>query len=159
MRVRLATQDDFAAFMELARPVEDLFGPMVNQPGFQDALTRNFQRGSALLAETDSGDAVGGMLFSLRTAPTYRIGWLVVDEQSRSRGLGQTLVAEGLRRWFEPPAVLEVVTFGPDHPGARSRRLYERLGFQPQEMTTAGPEGGSRQVYRLRLDRHPDWAS
>ncbi|MHB1911766.1 MAG: GNAT family N-acetyltransferase [Acidimicrobiales bacterium] len=97
-----------------------------SEPGFQDALTRNFQRGSALLAETDSGDAVGGMLFSLRTAPTYRIGWLVVDGQSRSRGLGQTLVAEGLRRWFEPPGVLEVVTFGPDHPGARSRSFYER---------------------------------
>ena len=37
----LATEDDFGAFLELASEVEDLFGPMVDEPGFHDAVRRN----------------------------------------------------------------------------------------------------------------------
>jgi predicted N-acetyltransferase YhbS len=47
-----------------------------------------------------------------------------------------------------------VVTFGADHPGAVSsgaRVFYERLGFSPAEAADPGPEGGSRQVYRLAI--------
>ena len=32
-----------------------------------------------------------------------------------------------------------------------ARVFYERLGFTPAEAAEPGPEGGSRQVYRLRL--------
>ena len=54
---------------------------------------------------------------------------------------------------------MEVVTFGADHPGATAsgaRAFYERLGFNPAEAAPAGPEGGSRQVYRKAS---PDGAS
>lgn len=47
-----------------------------------------------------------------------------------------------------------MVTFGPDHPGAvasGARAFCERLGFAPAEAAAPGPEGGSRQVYRLDL--------
>lgn len=56
-----------------------------------------------------------------------------------------------MRRFVVGPGVLEVVTFGPDHPGAvagGARVFYERLGFTPGEAAPAGPEGGSRQRYR-----------
>lgn len=33
-----------------------------------------------------------------------------------------------VRRFVRAPGVIEVVTFGPDHPGAESRAFYERLG-------------------------------
>lgn len=49
------------------------------------------------------------------------------------------------------PGVVEVVTFGADHPGAAesgARVFYERLGFTPAEAAQPGPEGGSRQVFR-----------
>jgi predicted N-acetyltransferase YhbS len=52
------------------------------------------------------------------------------------------------------PATIEVVTFGPDHPGAvtsGARVFYERLGFTPAEATEPGPEGGSRQIYRMTV--------
>ncbi|MEV7021768.1 hypothetical protein [Kitasatospora sp. NPDC093558] len=47
------------------------------------------------------------------------------------------------------------MTFGAGHPGAvvsGARVFYERLGFTAAEAAEPGPEGGSRQVYRLLLD-------
>ncbi len=52
------------------------------------------------------------------------------------------------------PRRIEVITFGPDHPGAvasGARAFYENLGFTPAEPADPGPEGGSRQVYRREV--------
>lgn len=56
------------------------------------------------------------------------------------------------------PWTLEVDTFGEDHPGARARRFYERFGFAAAEMLEDGPEGGSRQMFRMSLAKPPAWA-
>ena len=61
------------------------------------------------------------------------------------------LMTEAMRRFMPGPGIVEVVTFGADHPGAAAsgaRIFYERLGFSPAEAAAPGPEGGSRQVYR-----------
>jgi hypothetical protein len=51
-----------------------------------------------------------------------------------------------------PPCVVDVVTFGRDHPGGGAARgLYEALGFEPGAIAPPGPEGGSRQVYTMRI--------
>ncbi|MGW8982238.1 GNAT family N-acetyltransferase [Streptomyces parvus] len=65
---------------------------------------------------------------------------------------GAALIAEAMLRYVSGPGTVEVVTFGPDHPGAvesGARAFYEKLGFAPGEPTEPGPEGGSRQIYRL----------
>ncbi|MBE1584401.1 hypothetical protein ACFPOI_30465 [Nonomuraea angiospora] len=52
------------------------------------------------------------------------------------------------------PGLLGGLFFGADHPGAvasGARAFYERLGFTPAEAADPGPEGGSRQVYRLAV--------
>jgi GNAT superfamily N-acetyltransferase len=131
---------------------------MVDEPAFHAAVERNIARGSALVAVQSDDTVVGGLLFSTGRAPDYEIGWLVVAAARRSQGIGEALVADAVRRWVTPPAELTVVTFGPDHPGARSRRFYERLGFEPAEAVDPGPEGGSRQRFRLRLDPLPTGA-
>lgn len=42
------------------------------------------------------------------------------------------------------------VTFGDDNPaGLPARHFYQALGFEPAETAPPGPEGGSRQVFRL----------
>ena len=158
MRVTLAARAELEAFVTLAEEVEDWFGPMVNEPGFHRAVARAIARASALVAVEPGGTVVGGLLFSTGRAPEYEVGWLVVTPAHRSQGVGEALVAEAVRRWVCPPAELTVVTFGPDHPGARSRRFYERLGFRPAKVVEPGPEGGSRQRFRLHLDALPPWA-
>ena len=150
--VRSAVEADFDAFLALAAEVEDLFGPMVGDAGFHGAERKNIARESALVAD----DGAGGLLFSPHRCS---IGWLVVVPAAPSRGLGQALLADAFRRWVRPPCAVEVVTFGSDHAGARSRSFYERLGFAPGELVPDGPEGGSRQVFRLELASRPAWAA
>jgi GNAT superfamily N-acetyltransferase len=124
---------------------------MVGAPAFRTALEKHIRRGTALVATTaDEADTLGGLLFSAKP-PAYHVRWLVVSEQARGTGVGRALMADAMRRFVTDNGVIEVVTFGADHPGAAvsgARAFYERLGFSPAESAAPGPEGGSRQVYR-----------
>jgi ribosomal protein S18 acetylase RimI-like enzyme len=146
MIVRDATREDVASWLEIVREVEPLFGPM---PGFESVLLRNIGRGTALCARDANGQVLGGVL--LRAPPDARITWLAVRASARRRGVGRALVAEALRR-CQPPCEVLVDTFGPDNAEGRAARgLYESFGFTPAECLPDGPEGGSRQRFRLQL--------
>jgi len=43
MKVQVAQLEDIDSWLSLAAEVEDLFGPMVNEPGFMKALMRNIE--------------------------------------------------------------------------------------------------------------------
>ncbi|MEU0505653.1 GNAT family N-acetyltransferase [Nocardia sp. NPDC005998] len=104
-------------------------------------------RGTAVIASSGS-NVVGGLLFGTRRAPTYHVRWLVVSEQARGRGVGRALLTEALRRFVQPPATIEVITFGLGHPAPAARAFYDTLGFTPAEVVAPGPEGGPRQAFR-----------
>ena len=151
MIVRLATERDVPGFLGLAGQVEHWFGPMVGDPAFRSAVGKHIRRAMALVAVADGqADPLGGLLFAAKP-PRYEVHWLVVSERARGRGVGRALMAEALRRYVTSAGVVEVVTFGADHPGAvasGARAFYERLGFTAAEAAGPGPEGGSRQVFR-----------
>lgn len=161
MIVRPARERDAPGLLALAAEVEHWFGPMVDEPGFHRAVDAHIRAATALVATPYAGPSaissglLGGLLFGA-DAPTYAVHWLVVAERARGGGVGRALL-DGARRRFvrAAPATVEVVTFGADHPGAvdsGARVFYERLGFLPAEAAPPGPEGGSRQVYRLTVD-------
>lgn len=156
--IRLAHAGDLPGFLVLAGQVEHWFGPMVEDPGFRSAVSRQIERSTALVATAASGaDLRGGLLFGAQ-APNYHIHWLVVSESARGQGVGRALMAEALRRFVRGPGMLEVETFGADHPGSvasGARAFYERLGFTPCELAPAGPDGGSRQIYRRAVVATP----
>lgn len=157
MIVRCAVEEDHPGFLALAGEVEHWFGPMVEDAGFHRAVRRHIERSMALVA-VSGPEVQGGLLFGADEAaadepngPTYHVHWLVVAGRSRGGGVGRALLAEATRRYVRTPGRMEVATFGPDHPGAvasGARVFYERLGFVPGEAAAAGPEGGSRQVFR-----------
>jgi GNAT superfamily N-acetyltransferase len=155
--VRLARGQDVPGFLGLAAQVEQWFGPMVEDPGFHRAVDRHVRRSTALVAASSEPGLLGGLLFSARP-PEHHVRWLVVAERARGTGVGRALMSDAMRRFVRGPGTVEVVTFGPDHPGAEAsgaRAFYESLGFIPAEAADPGPEGGSRQVYRLDLTTRP----
>ena len=156
--VQTATHADLAAWLQLAAEVEPLFGPLVQEPNFHAALDKNFTRGSAYCIRVDDGPPgmhlLGGLLFSPKP-PHYRIGWLAVTAQARRQGIGAALLQHALAQ-VVPPATVSVVTFGTDNPaGKAARNLYTRFGFSPAEMTTPGPEGSTRQIFRWHSSSLP----
>ena len=139
------TPADVASWLEIVREVEPLFGPM---PDFGSALLRNIRRGTALCVRDPNGQVLGGAL--MQAPPRAVITWLAVRASARRQGVGQALVAEILRR-CPPSCDVLVDTFGADNPEGRpARRLYESFGFAEAEHLPSGPEGGSRQRYRLQ---------
>jgi ribosomal protein S18 acetylase RimI-like enzyme len=154
MIVRLAGEQDAPGFIVLAGQVEHWFGSMVDDPGFRAVIDKHIRRATALIAvDPAETDLLGGLLFSAKP-PIYHVQWLVVSERARRRGVGRALMAEATRRFPPGPAVVEVITFGTDHPGASAsgaRAFYERMGFTPADAAAPGPEGGSRQVYRKTI--------
>ncbi|WP_202874071.1 GNAT family N-acetyltransferase [Kribbella speibonae] len=154
--VRPATEDDVPAFLQLAGEVEHWFGPMVAEPGFHRALHKHIADDRALVA-SDADQLAGAVLFG-GASPRFAVHWLVISEQARGRGVGRQLMDAVIDRLtvgrgLAEGDVVEVVTFGADHPGAvtsGARVFYERLGFVPAEPAEDGPEGGSRQVFRFR---------
>ncbi|GHH60492.1 N-acetyltransferase [Kitasatospora indigofera] len=156
MIVRVARGMDLAGFLGLAGQVEQWFGPMVDDPGFRRAVEEHIGRGAALVVDAPTGDRLlGGLLFGSEP-PLHHVHWLVVSEEARRLGVGRALMAEALGRFAAGGGTVEVVTFGAGHPGAEAggaRAFYEGLGFTPGEPAPAGPEGGSRQVYRRPVGR------
>lgn len=155
MRVVVACEEDVAAWIDLAAEVEPLFGPMIDDPYFYQALYRNIGRGSAYCVREGDGlpgmPLLGGLLLSSHP-PEYRIGWLAVRGDSRRRGVGRRLVEHALAL-VQPPAEVSVVTFvASAPPGAAARSFYTRLGFSPAELVSSGPDGQPRQVFRLSVE-------
>ncbi|MEV6265018.1 GNAT family N-acetyltransferase [Streptomyces sp. NPDC051784] len=152
MIIRLAERTDRSGLLALASEVEHWFGPMVKEPGFHRAVDEHIRDRRALVAVSAGGEVAGGLLLGVEGAVLH-IHWLVVSERIRGTGAGRALMGEAMSGFGSGADPVEVVTFGADHPGAvasGARVFYERLGFTPAEAAEPGPEGGSRQVFRLR---------
>lgn len=156
MNVVNATMGDIRGWLELAAEVESLFGPMVDDPNFILALEKNISRESAFCVRENNGSPgsrlLGGVLFSSSNAPNYKIGWLSVSKQERNNGVATALLNHVLQN-VDTPSEISVTTFGEDHPaGQPARRFYQKVGFVPQqEWVPNGPEGGSRQNFKLTI--------
>jgi GNAT superfamily N-acetyltransferase len=153
--VRVAQAADIPTWLVLAAEVEPLFGPLVSEPSFLRALTRNIERGTAFCVREADGPPgaplLGGLLFSPHP-PVYTIGWLAVTGPHRRRGIGRSLVEHALSL-VQTPAEVMVTTFGADDPpGIPARRFYGRMGFRAAEPAPSGPDGHARQVFRRTMN-------
>jgi GNAT superfamily N-acetyltransferase len=155
MIVQIACTEDIPAWITLAREVEGLFGAeFAESEEFEVILRRKIDEGLALCVREQDGPPgtplCGGLFFSIKHRPVYKIGWLAVAEKWKRCGVGQALVERALEM-VEPPAEVTVVTFTAETPGGEpARRFYERLGFAAAELLPGeGPNGEMRQVYRL----------
>jgi ribosomal protein S18 acetylase RimI-like enzyme len=155
IKVVNATIDDIREWLNLASEVEYLFGPMVDVPNFVQALKNNINRNTAFCIRENDGTSgsqlLGGLLWS-PSSTIYKINWLSVSTQARQMGVATELIKHALMVVKAPAEVL-VTTFGEDiTDGKPARMLYQKFGFIPlDEKISNGPEGGSRQKFKLKV--------
>lgn len=139
--IRPATIDDIPRWLEIARQVEPLFGPM---PDIEMHIRRAIDRGTALVAVDRMNQVAGAALLSREDQP-HHIHWLAVRAESRRCGIGSALLQAILMRWDDGQPI-DVITFGADGPGGdAARALYRAHGFVFLDNHENGPEGGSRE--------------
>jgi hypothetical protein len=142
--VSVGTQDDVTSWLEIAREVEPLFGPM---PDFESTLRRNISRGTALCVRDPGGQVLGGMLLRaaphsehwvhLRTTSPIESAFATVRPQTKvttGRGLKAAglaiafkLIESAQRRWrmVNAPHLVALVRTGATFVGGK---LAERPG-------------------------------
>lgn len=154
MRVVSAVPTDLPTWLNLAREVEPLFGPLVANPDFCAPLKRAIEAGNAFCVRTDDGPPgaplLGGLLW-FPDPPRYKLGWLAVAEQARRRGIARLLVDDALARVVRP-ATIRLTTFADGAPeGEAARRLYERVGFRPAGSAPDNPAGFRCEVLSMTI--------
>lgn len=138
--IRCATPRDLSSFFELAREVEPLFGPMVDDPAFHAGMLAAMEACEVLCAEDEEqGESLTGGIAVSRDINS--IIWLAVRETCRGRGIGGLLLERALQE-LDSTRPVRVTTFdGTAAAGRAARRLYERQGFVEVESGGSNPAG------------------
>ncbi|HNW92196.1 MAG TPA: GNAT family N-acetyltransferase [bacterium] len=153
MTVAFAVPDDFALWLDLAREVEPLFGPMAAVPEFRQALQAAIAAGQAL--GSVSPDAPRRLNGGVIVDPAANdIAWLAVTASARGAGLGDRLLAAALAH-LDPQRPVSVTTFAAGIPaGAAAHRLYHRHGFVVIAAGPVNPAGYATDVMQRAAASH-----
>lgn len=152
MKVVASIYEDIPAWRILAKEILPLFGPHGSMRAFTHMLREHIACGTAFcIPEENEMGLVGGLLFE--PGSPHVIAWLGVAERYRRQGAGTLLVRRALEL-VNPPAVIEVKTFGPGlQRGIPARCLYKKMGFVPTETVSDLPPDEPRQIFRCVLER------
>lgn len=144
MIVQTATPDDFGNWIELAREVEPLFGPMADQAPFRRALEQALAAGQGFCIRPDDAASGTGLCGGIIISTEHnRIDWFAVASRWRTNGFGTALLKHAMD-CLDTQRDICVQTFAPGTAeGEAARRLYLMSGFRdhaPAEPTPAGVE-------------------
>lgn len=142
LKPHISALDDYKQWIQLAREVELLFGPMVEDQNFQEGLRHAISEGNAFCFRKtngrDGGPLPGGIIV-LREA--NEILWFAVAENCRGQGIGKALLKEAIA-CLDHKRKIAVTTFDSSvKSGFPARRLYQAFGFEdsmPGPMNPAG---------------------
>jgi ribosomal protein S18 acetylase RimI-like enzyme len=132
-QIREATDEFVAALAQLvpqlsssvAPPAREAVAEMVASPAIVQLIARDPER---------EGQIVGTLTLAMFRIPTGLRAWIedvIVDNESRGRGIGEALVRAALVRAREAGARTVDLTSRPSREAAN--RLYVRVGFSPRE--------------------------
>lgn len=143
VELRLFSEDDRASCQRIAALAAlSSYGPRM--PEFRDRFVeaQPLEPADVRIVAVRDG-AVAGFLDLIGS----HVSNLFVDPRHQGQGIGTVLIAEAERR-AAGDLTLSVFTLNPD-----ARRLYERLGFQVEEVRTVPYAGFSAAVWVMRKPR------
>ncbi|VFU12555.1 GCN5-related N-acetyltransferase [anaerobic digester metagenome] len=131
VNVQPATIDDFESWIALAGEVEHLFGAMVHEPSFHDALKEALREGRAFCVRQDDAGAGAPLLGGITVMFSHNeIEWFAVSGKCRGKGVGKALLAHALSQ-LDARRDITVRTFDrSSEEGKPARRLYQAFGFR-----------------------------
>ena len=137
MKVQIAKIEDFDNWLQLAKEVEPLFGPMVAEESFQIAL-KDFIEHEQAFCIKDETNFCGAIAIS---KDENEILWLAVSEKYKGKGYGKLLVEYALNN-LDNSKDIKVQTFSKEVKiGEPARRLYQSFGFVDSEQREINPAG------------------
>ena len=130
MAIDISTLSDFNSWLNLAKEVEPLFGPMSEETDFQEALKNAISENTVFCVHSDSNEnnasLKGGIIISKES---NEIAWLAVSEKYRGHGYGRELLKFAIEKLNTNEDIF-VQTFDSSVPeGKAARRLYMDFGF------------------------------
>ena len=136
--VRRAGPGDLQGWLELARELEPLFGPMVEDPAFLEGLGDVLRTGHAWCVPGGAKRLAGAIAIDPRE---NSIIWLGVGDRWRKRGYGRALLQCALKS-LRPDRPVSVQTFAAGiGEGGPARALYRGFGFEDQQAAAPTPTG------------------
>lgn len=134
----LLENDNYKDWLELAKEVEPLFGPMVNVKEFHEAISNCIANKNAYYIKTEDGKIAG--IIALDRI-NNEILWLAVAQKYRGNNFGDKLIKKAIEE-MEINGDIFVQTFSSSiESGKSARRLYEKNGFIDYKDAGKNPAG------------------
>ncbi|MFW5886850.1 MAG: GNAT family N-acetyltransferase, partial [Bacteroidota bacterium] len=124
--IRSLKHQDCNIWLELAKEVEFLFGPMADLKEFQNGIIQCIQNNSAFGIENKKGNLAGIIAIDREK---NEILWLAVSKKYRGNSYGDKLVKKAIEE-LECNGSIFVQTFSEkENEGKSARFVYEKNGF------------------------------
>jgi GNAT superfamily N-acetyltransferase len=136
--IEFVTNNDMHSWLELAKEVEPLFGPMVEDRGFQDGLKAVIAEKRAYCIRENSKILYGVIVIS---KTKNEIEWFAVATKARRKGYGELLLRYAVDH-LDAMRPIMVQTFDKTvSDGIGARKLYLKMGFRDFEKAGLNPAG------------------
>jgi ribosomal protein S18 acetylase RimI-like enzyme len=136
--IRILNIQDFETWINLAKEVEPLFGPMVDLKEFKDGIKESIKNNDSYGIENGNGELAG--IIALDQIKN-EILWLAVSEKHRGNNYGNRLVKKAIEI-LENKGDIFVQTFAENiKEGNAARKIYENNGFTYLKNAGQNPAG------------------
>jgi len=136
--IRLLDLHDYDTWIELAKEVEPLFGPMTDSKEFQAGIKDCIQNNNSFGIEGEEGKLAGIIALDRKN---NEILWLAVGMKYRGNKYGEKLLKKAIEE-LESNGDIYVQTFsGKVNEGKNARIIYERNGFADNKDAGKNPAG------------------
>lgn len=144
--IRILEKKDMDVWLEIAAEVQSLFGPMIDNPEFHQAIEKCIDEKEVMGVCNESGNVEGIVAIS---KTENEIIWLAVRNRSRGRGYGEALIKKAIEM-LDSNRPIFVQTFSKGHAlGDISRRLYSKFGFIDEKKAGKNPAGIDTVIMKL----------